>query len=123
MPDQASRLERLKVSLADRYTIERELGRGGLGMAFRATDRLDRPVALKLLHDRIVELLGPGPVLKELSIAARLNHPNILPILEAGEALETVFYTTPYVFGGSMDGLLTIKKAKKRRNPPVAEAE
>ena len=69
------------------YRIEELVGRGGMGEVYRATDaRLDRPVALKVLADRLAEDEGfRERLLRESRLAASLDHPNVIPIYEAGE--------------------------------------
>ena len=68
----------LRVALADRYRIERELGRGGMATVYLAHDlRHDRPVALKVLHAHLGHALGPERFLREIKLAARLQHPHI----------------------------------------------
>jgi eukaryotic-like serine/threonine-protein kinase len=69
----AEPLERLKAALADRYTLERELGRGGMATVYLAHDlRHDRPVALKVLHPDLATTLGPERFQREIRYAARL---------------------------------------------------
>jgi len=71
--------------LADRYTLERELGRGGMATVYLAHDlRHDRPVALKVLHPELAHVLGPERFIREIRLAARLDHPNILPVYDSG---------------------------------------
>jgi serine/threonine protein kinase len=80
--------ERLQRGLAERYRIERELGRGGMATVFLATDlRHDRPVALKVLHPDLAAALGPERFLGEVKLAARLQHPHILSVHDSGEAV------------------------------------
>ena len=75
----------LSTALADRYTIERELGRGGMATVYLAHDlRHDRPVALKVLHPELAATLGPERFQREIRLAARLQHPHILPVLDSG---------------------------------------
>src|SRR5215210_644737 len=77
----------LREGLADRYTIERELGRGGMATVYLARDlRHDRPVALKLLHPDLAHALGPERFLREIKFAARLQHPHILTLHDSGNA-------------------------------------
>ena len=91
-----------------RYRVERELGRGGMATVYLARDlRHDRPVALKTLHPELSGALGTDRFLREISIAARLQHPNILPLFDSGttdlgggEARS--FYVMPYVAGESL---------------------
>jgi serine/threonine-protein kinase len=90
-------------ALADRYRIERELGRGGMATVWLAQDlRHDRPVALKVLRGELVASLGPDRFLQEIRIAARLRHPHILPVHDSGEDAGRLWYTMPYVEGESL---------------------
>jgi hypothetical protein len=73
--------------LGDRYRIERELGRGGMAIVYLAEDlRHRRKVALKVLKPELSQAIGPRRFLHEIEIAARLNHPHILPLHDSGEA-------------------------------------
>src|SRR6476469_5051160 len=98
---------RLKAALAERYAIERELGRGGMATVFLARDlKHDRLVALKLLRPELASAVGPDRFLREIRVTARLQHPHILPLLDSGEVREpadppkgSVFYVMPYVEG------------------------
>ena len=95
--------ELFQAALADRYRIERELGRGGMATVYLAHDlRHDRPVALKLLRPELAASLGPERFLQEIRIAARLRHPHILPVHDSGEADGRLWYTMPYVEGESL---------------------
>jgi serine/threonine-protein kinase len=90
-------------ALHSRYTVERELGRGGMAIVFLARDlRHDRLVALKTLRPELVPALGPERFLREIQIAARLQHPNILPLHDSGEAGGLLYYVMPYVEGESL---------------------
>ena len=101
---------RLAVSLADRYRLERELGRGGMAMVYRAYDvRHDRPVAIKILRPELAASLGADRFLREIRFAARLQHPNILPLLDSGEVAAeaglgppVLWYAMPLVEGESL---------------------
>ena len=74
-------------SLASRYRIERELGRGGMATVFLAEDRKHgRAVAIKVLHEELGAWLGAERFLAEIRITARLQHPHILPLLDSGDA-------------------------------------
>ena len=80
--------EGLRAALADRYIIERELGRGGMATVYLAQDvKHDRPVALKVLHPELAASLGPDRFLREIKLAARLQHPHILTVLDSGETV------------------------------------
>ncbi|HEU4524397.1 MAG TPA: serine/threonine-protein kinase, partial [Gemmatimonadales bacterium] len=96
-------LEGLKATLADRYVLERELGRGGMAMVYLAHDlRHDRPVALKVLRPELAAMLGPERFQHEIRLAARLQHPHILPVHDSGEAARLLWYAIPYVEGESL---------------------
>jgi eukaryotic-like serine/threonine-protein kinase len=89
--------------LADRYRLERELGRGGMATVYLAHDlRHDRPVALKVLHSELGATIGPERFLLEIKIAARLQHPHILPVHDSGEAAGRLWYTMPFVEGETL---------------------
>jgi serine/threonine-protein kinase len=95
--------EDLRDALADRYTLERELGRGGMATVYLAHDlRHDRPVALKVLRPELAASLGPERFLREIKTAARLHHPHILPVHDSGEAAGRLWYTMPFVEGESL---------------------
>ena len=75
-------------ALRDRYVLDRELGRGGMATVYLAHDlRHDRPVALKVLHPDLAQTLGPERFQREIRLAARLQHPHILTVLDSGEAV------------------------------------
>ncbi len=96
-------LDRLKSALADRYTIERELGRGGMATVYLAKDlKHGRQVALKLLKPELNAVLGSERFLREIHIAASLNHPHVLPLLDSGEAEQLLYYVMPFVAGESL---------------------
>jgi eukaryotic-like serine/threonine-protein kinase len=100
--------ERLAAGLAERYTIERELGRGGMASVFLAQDRKHgRPVAVKVLRPEIAGALGTERFLLEIQIAAHLNHPHVLPLLDSGEADDLLYYVMPYVEGETLRERLT----------------
>jgi tetratricopeptide (TPR) repeat protein len=89
--------------LAGRYTLERELGRGGSATVHLANDlRHHRLVAVKILRPEIAASLGTERFLREIEIAAHLTHPHILPLYDSGEADGLVYYVMPYVDGESL---------------------
>src|SRR5947208_6344611 len=103
--------ERLRLALSDRYRIERELGRGGMATVYLAHDlRHDRPVALKVLRPELAAAIGPERFLREIQIAARLTHPNILPLFDSGEAEGLLYYVMPFVEGESLRARLDREK-------------
>ncbi|MDE3173841.1 MAG: serine/threonine protein kinase, partial [Gemmatimonadota bacterium] len=91
-------------ALAGRYSIERELGRGGMGVVYLAHEvHLDRPVAIKLLPpERAADPALRERFLREARLAAKLSHPNIIPIHAVDEAGEFVFYVMAYVDGETL---------------------
>jgi len=106
-------LETLRDALAERYAVERELGRGGMATVFLAEDlKHRRPVAIKLLHPELAAALGGGAerFLREIAIAARLQHPHILPLYDSGAARGLLFYVMPYVEGESLRDRLDREK-------------
>lgn len=100
--------ERLKAALADRYQIEREIGRGGMATVYLAHDlKHNRQVAVKVLDPDLAQTLGAGRFLREIEMAAKLTHPHILPLHDSGEADGLLFYVMPYVRGESLRDRLT----------------
>ena len=90
-------------ALADRYTLERELGRGGMATVYLARDlKHDRPVALKVLGPELVGALGRERFIREIRLTARLDHPHILPVFDSGAASGLLWYTMPFVDGESL---------------------
>ena len=99
----ADPLALLKTALANRYTIERELGRGGMATVYLAQDlKHPRQVALKVLRPEVAGALGADRFLKEIELAARLQHPHILGLLDSGTAGDLLYYVMPYVEGESL---------------------
>src|SRR5687767_2115780 len=96
-------IDRLREALSSTYTIDRELGRGGMATVYLAQDaKHDRLVALKVLHPDLAASLGPERFLREIKLAARLNHPHILPLHDSGDAQGFLYYVMPYVEGESL---------------------
>jgi serine/threonine-protein kinase len=96
-------LARLRAVLADRYTIDRELGHGGMATVFLAQDQKHhRQVAIKVLKPELAAALGRERFLREIETAAGLNHPHILPLHDSGEADGVLYYVIPYVEGESL---------------------
>ncbi len=108
-------LERLRASLADRYTIERELGQGGMATVYLAEDlKHHRKVALKVLRPELAAALGPERFLREIETTANLRHPHILPLYDSGQAPDAtgafLYYVMPYVEGESLRDRLNREK-------------
>ena len=96
-------VDQLRAALADRYRLERELGRGGMATVYLAHDlRHDRDVALKVLHPDLAQALGPERFQREIMLAARLQHPNILSVFDSGAAGGNLWFTMPFVDGESL---------------------
>jgi tetratricopeptide (TPR) repeat protein len=93
----------LRIVLAGRYEIERELGHGGMAIVYLARDlKHRRLVALKVLRPELANTLGTERFLREIAIAAPLVHPNILALYDSGEASRFVYYVMPYVDGPTL---------------------
>jgi TolB-like protein/tRNA A-37 threonylcarbamoyl transferase component Bud32/Tfp pilus assembly protein PilF len=114
----AELLARLRAALADRYAIDRELGRGGAATVYLAQDlRHSRSVAIKVLRPELAAALGAERFLREIEIAARLTHPHILPLHDSGEAAGFLYYVMPFVEGESLRDRLN-----REAQLPVEEA-
>jgi serine/threonine protein kinase/Flp pilus assembly protein TadD len=93
----------LESALSSRYRLDRELGRGGMATVFQALDlKHDRKVALKVLHSELSASLGPDRFLREIKLAARLNHPHIVALYDSGEAEGFLYYVMPMIEGESL---------------------
>jgi len=114
----SDQVERLKAALADRYTIDRELGAGGMATVYLATDlKHDRKVAVKVLRPELAAVLGTERFLREIKIAAQLHHPHILQLYDSGDADGFLYYVMPYVNGESLRDRLT-----REGELPIADA-
>jgi serine/threonine-protein kinase len=97
--------------LAGRYRLEAELGRGAMGVAYRAVDlRMRRPVVIKMLHPALTNHLGVSRFRSEIQIAANLTHPNIVVVHEAGEANHRLYYVMEYLEGETLRSRLEREK-------------
>src|SRR6476619_4657403 len=109
--------DKVREALAERYTIERELGRGGMGVVYLARDlRYGRPVALKILLPELTARSAPERFQREIHFAARLQHPHILTVLDSGSAGE-LWYTMPFVEGESLR-----ERLRRERRLPLEDA-
>ncbi len=96
-------LDRLRDALADRYRIERELGRGGMATVYLAEDlKHHRQVAIKVIHPEVAAAIGHDRFLREIQIAANLNHPHLVPLFDSGMADDQLYYVMPYIAGESL---------------------
>jgi serine/threonine-protein kinase len=114
----SERLKDLRASLSGRYEIERELGAGGMATVYLATDiRHQRQVALKVLRGDLAMSLGADRFLREIRIAANLNHPHILALFDSGESNGFLYYVMPFIAGSTLreridrEGELPIREA------------
>ena len=108
MPDP---ITRLNAALEGRYTIERELGEGGMATVYLADDlKHERKVALKVLKPELAALVGAERFLAEIKTTANLQHPHILPLFDSGEADGFLFYVMPYVEGETLQDRIDREK-------------
>ncbi|MEO7333933.1 MAG: protein kinase, partial [Gemmatimonadales bacterium] len=118
--DAASPFARLAAALRERYLLDREVGQGGMATVYLAEDlRHHRKVAVKVLRPELAASLGPERFLREIEIAAQLQHPHILPLLDSGDSDGFLYYIMPYIEGESLrtrlssQGKLTIPEAAR----------
>jgi len=110
--------QRLGSGLDGRYTVERELGQGGMAIVFLARDlRHGRKVALKVLRPEVSAAIGAERFLREIQLAAGLTHPHILPVYDSGESDGLLFYVMP-----SMEGRSLRERLDKEKQLPLDEA-
>ena len=96
-------LDAFQTAIGDNYRIDREIGRGGMATVFVALDRKhERLVAIKVLSDELDNLSSAERFQREIRLLARLQHPNILPVLDSGVADERLWYAMPFVEGESL---------------------
>ncbi len=111
-------IDQLATALAGRYDLEREIGAGGMATVYLARDvRHGRSVALKVLKPELGAVLGAERFLKEIQVTAQLQHPNLLPLFDSGEAAGLLFYVMPFVEGETLRALLD-----REKQLPVDEA-
>jgi serine/threonine-protein kinase len=116
-------LDRLNAALCDRYAVERELGRGGMASVWLARDRRhDRPVAIKVLHPELAGAIGVDRFIREIRLTARLQHPNVVPVLDSGvfpgaDATPLPWYAMAYIAGESLRARL-----QREHQLPIDEA-
>src|SRR5689334_5986126 len=111
-------LDSLRASLADRYTIERELGQGGMATVYLAEDlKHHRKVAIKVLRPELAAVIGAERFLSEIKTTANLQHPHILSLFDSGQVEGTVFYVMPFVDGESLRDRLA-----REKQLPIADA-
>lgn len=110
--------ESLSQALIARYRIDRELGRGGMATVYLADDlRHHRQVAVKVLHPELAAAIGSERFAREVEIAARLQHPHIVPLFDSGDVDGILFYVMPFVEGMSLR-----ERLHNREGLPLSEA-
>ena len=121
-------VDKVRQALAGRYRIEHVLGEGGMATVYLAEDlKHNRKVAVKVMRPELAATLGADRFLREVQVAARLNHPHILPMHDSGEADGVLYYVMPYVEGQTLaermgqEGQLSVQEAV-RLGREVAEA-
>jgi serine/threonine-protein kinase len=108
----------LQSTIGHAYTIERELGAGGMATVYLAHDlRHDRDVAIKVLHPDLGAALGGERFLSEIRTTARLQHPHILPLLDSGSADGLLYYVMPLATGETLRARL-----QRDRQLPIEDA-
>ncbi len=118
MDQTSNTLNALRDALAERYTLQRPIGRGGMATVYLADDRKhERQVAVKVLNPELAASVGAERFLREIRIVARLSHPHILPLIDSGAAAGALYFVTPYVAGGSLRQML-----RDQRRLPVPGA-
>jgi dipeptidyl aminopeptidase/acylaminoacyl peptidase len=96
-------LSRLQSALGARYSVERELGRGGMATVYLARDlKHDRDVALKVVRPELTAILGRERFLNEVRLTAKLDHPHILTLIDSGETEGLLWYVLPFIRGESL---------------------
>ncbi len=104
-------LDRLTTALADRYHIGRELGAGGMATVYLAEDlKHERKVAVKVLRPELAAVLGGERFVQEITTTASLQHPNILPLFDSGEADGFLYYVMPFIEGETLADLIAREK-------------
>ena len=115
--------EALAEQLSDRYTIDRELGRGGMASVWLAHDlRHDRPIAIKVLHPEIAGAIGVDRFVREIRVTARLQHPNIVPVLDSGTFIGPGGATLPWYAMTFVAGESLRARLDREGQLPVDEA-
>ncbi|MBA3342837.1 MAG: protein kinase [Gemmatimonadaceae bacterium] len=119
--------EQLQYLLGDRYHVEDMIGSGGMAIVYRAKDRKhDRPVAIKVMRPEIAAAMGRERFLSEISIAARLQHPHILALIDSGDADGLLFYVMPFLEGETLaqrlarEGRLSVDESMRITNEVVS---
>src|SRR6059058_3403607 len=111
-------LARLQAAVADDYSVACEIGRGGMATVYLGDDlKLERRVAIKLLHPQLATGLGVERFLREIKTAAGLTHPHIVPLFDSGESGGLLFYVMPYI-----DGEILRRRLTREGSLPIEDA-
>jgi serine/threonine-protein kinase len=118
MPTGTPEVDKVRGALGDRYRIERVIGEGGMATVYLAEDlKHRRKVAVKVMRPELAATLGAERFLREVEIAAQLNHPHILPMYDSGASEGLLFYVMPWIEGESLQARL-----RREGQLPVEEA-
>jgi eukaryotic-like serine/threonine-protein kinase len=111
-------LDRLHSTLGERYAVDRQIGEGGMAIVYRAKDlKHERTVAIKVLRQELAVSLGADRFLREIRVAANLQHPNILGLYDSGEMDGLLYYVMPFIEGESLRDRLN-----KEQQLPLTDA-
>jgi predicted ATPase len=104
-------LARIQLAVGDRYRVVRRLGAGGMCVVYLAEDvRHGRDIAIKILDPELASAIGPQRFRREIEIAARLNHPRIVGLIDSGEGDRLLYYVMPFVAGDTLRAMLSREK-------------
>jgi serine/threonine-protein kinase len=101
-------------ALRERWTVEREIARGGMATVYLGRDRDGARVAIKIMDPRLADALGAERFLREIGVVRAMDHPLIVPLLDSGETAGSLYYVMPYVAGET----LAQRLQRERRIPP-----
>ena len=115
--------DHLNAALADRYAVEHDLGRGGMASVWLARDlRHDRPVAIKVLHEELAGAIGVDRFVREIRLTARLQHPNIVPVLDSGVIPGPNSVALPWYAMAFIAGETLRERLDRDRHLPIEDA-
>jgi eukaryotic-like serine/threonine-protein kinase len=118
MPTGSVEVTKVRIALGERYRVERILGEGGMATVYLAEDlKHHRKVAVKVMRPELAATLGADRFLREVEIAAQLNHPHVLPMYDSGTSDGVLYYVMPYIEGESLQARL-----RREGQLPVEEA-
>jgi len=111
-------LARLTAALSGKYALESELGQGGMATVYLAEDlKHERKVAVKVMRPELAAAIGSDRFVREIKLAAQLNHPHLLPLFDSGEADGFLYYVMPFVEGETLRDRLN-----REKQLPIEEA-